>query len=225
MAELRWGPVVFIQGERNGKYPYCHSVYLETDKKVVIDPASDRERLKVLRDGPGVDVVWLTHAHEDHFMHMDLFQDQEVWVGEADAPPLRDLETFIDYYGMTDPAEREFWKKAMIDEFNYQPRSEIGVFKGTETVDLGGLTVEIIPTPGHTAGHLAFYFQEPQVLFMGDYDLTRFGPWYGDVGSDVDQTVESIRRLREVPAKVWLACHEQGVFTEPPGELWDIFWG
>ena len=24
---------------------------------------------------------------------------------------------------------------------------------------------------------------------MGDYDLTSFGPWYGDLYSDIDQTI------------------------------------
>ena len=51
--ETHFGPVLFIPGENNGKYPNCHSIYIEGDK-VLIDPASDRERLVQLRKDPGV---------------------------------------------------------------------------------------------------------------------------------------------------------------------------
>ena len=225
MTETRWGAVLFIQGENNGKYPYSHSLYLEADTRVILDPASDRARLAALIQEPGVDVVWLSHSHEDHLTHLDLFTDQELWIAEADAPPLGNLETFIDYYGVTEPEYREYWRKVMIDDFNYRPRQPDRLFKAPEVIDLGGLTVEVIPAPGHTPGHLAFFFREPQVLFMGDYDLTKFGPWYGDFYSDVDQTVESIKRLRDIPAKVWIASHEQGVFESEPGDLWDRYLG
>ena len=63
------------------------------------------------------------------------------------------------------------------------------------------------------------------MLFVGDYDLTDFGPWYGDLHSDLDQTIASIEKLRKIPARVWIASHEQGVFETDPGELWDRFLG
>jgi hydroxyacylglutathione hydrolase len=85
------------------------------------------------------------------------------------------------------------------------------------------LTVEIIPTPGHTPGHLAFYFREAKILFLGDYDLTAFGPWYGDLYSDIDQTIASIHRLRAIPADTWLTGHETGFFDCQPGILWDNY--
>ena len=58
---------------------------------------------------------------------------------------------------------------------------------------------------------------------MGDYDLTRFGPWYGDVGSSIEDTIESINALRKLPAKVWITGHEDGLFEEEPGDLWDSY--
>jgi hypothetical protein len=58
---------------------------------------------------------------------------------------------------------------------------------------------------------------------MVDYDLTSFGSWYGDRYSNIDQTIESIHRLRDIPAKIWLTGHETGVFEQDPGELWDKY--
>jgi len=43
------GPIRLLPGPNRGKYPHCHSVYVE-GAKILIDPASDRERLKRLRE-------------------------------------------------------------------------------------------------------------------------------------------------------------------------------
>ncbi|MCD4717385.1 MAG: MBL fold metallo-hydrolase [Desulfobacterales bacterium] len=223
--EKRFGPVLFIPGENGGRYPYCHSLYIEADLRVIIDPASDRERLKELLDGPGVDAAWLSHYHEDHFRHLDLFEDRDMLISERDAPALENLEFFLDFYGMTIEKEREFWRQVMLEQFHYKPRRSARLFREKEVIDLGGVTVEIIPTPGHTAGHCAFFFREPGVLFLGDYDLAPFGPWYGDAVSDIEATIASVNRLRTVPARVWIAAHEHGVFESDPGELWDRYLG
>jgi hydroxyacylglutathione hydrolase len=220
--DVKLGPITLIVGENSGKYPYCHSLYIDAEKKVLIDPASDRERLMELRDSPGVDAVWLTHYHEDHFMHLDLFEDKELWISEGDAPALSDLEYFFKAYGMS-PELCEAWKPIMKETFNFKPRKPTGVFKGRQTIDLGGVTVDAIPTPGHTIGHYSFFFREREALFLGDYDLTPFGPWYGDAVSDIDETIASVNYLRTIPAKVRLVSHEKGVFDSEPGELWDRY--
>ena len=223
MTVKSWGPVNFIPGPNSGKYPYCHSLYIQGERKVIIDPASDREQLQALLDGPGVDLVWLSHVHEDHFMHLDLFKDKELWVGAPDAPALADLDVFLDFYGVLGGEERGFWKEIMLTQFNYQPRSVQRTFQDGEVIDLGGVTVEVLATPGHTQGHFSFYFREQELLFLGDYDLTKFGPWYGDHFSDLEATITSINRLRQCPARAWVAAHEQGVFEEEPGDLWDRY--
>ncbi len=216
------GPIQFIPGENRGRYPYCNSIYIE-EAGILIDPASDRKTLIELRDRRGVRQVWLSHWHEDHFMHLDLFENIPFWISDRDSPPLTGIETLLDWYTMENPEYRAFWKAMLEDQFHYQPRQPARFFQDREIIDLGPLTVEVIPTPGHTPGHLAFYFREPRILFMGDYDLTAFGPWYGDLYSDIDQTIESIHRLKTIPADTWLTGHETGVFTLAPGTLWDRY--
>lgn len=226
MEERRFGPVRFIPGERKGKYPYCHSLYIEDEGGgFLIDPSSDRERLAQLREGPGVKAVWLSHWHEDHLMHLGLFDDLPLWMSEKDAPFLSDLETFLDGYGMNDSngLHRSEFRKFMLEQFRFRPRSPERFLRGGETLKLGSVTVEVIAAPGHTPGNLAFYFREPGVLFLGDYDLTPFGPWYGDVDSSIEETLASVERLRQIPARVWITGHEQGVYEEQPGELWDEY--
>lgn len=220
--EMTFGPLLFIGGKNSGRYPCCHSLFVDGDLKVLIDPGSNRERLSQLRDSLGVDAVWLSHAHEDHFSDLDLFEDKELWIGESDALSLESLENFYDASGMT-AREREFFHEAMLRDFHFKPRKADRLFSGEELIDLGGVTVDVIPTPGHTPGNCSFYFREPELLFLGDYDLTSFGPWYGDTKSDIEATISSINRLRSIPAKVWIVSHERGFFLSDPGGLWDRY--
>ncbi len=222
MEEKHFGPVRFIPGENRGKYPYCHSVYVE-GARIVIDPASDRRRLSELGEDPGVHEVWLSHWHEDHFMYLDLFDDLPLLISERDVPPLQDEDTFIAWYGIDNPEFISYWRKALKEQFNYKPRTPTETFTGGEVIERNGVTVDVISTPGHTPGHLAFFFREPEVLFMGDYDLGKFGPWYGDRDADIDQTIESVKRLRQIPAKAWITGHEFGLFEKEPAEAWDRY--
>ena len=121
MEEKHYGPVWFIPGKNKGRYPYCHSIYIE-GTGILIDPASDRKRLLELREGPGVRQVWLSHWHEDHIMHLDLFDDLPLCISALDAAPLSDLELFLDAYGLGDEAFRDYWRPILVDEFNFHPR-------------------------------------------------------------------------------------------------------
>ncbi len=221
-TDMKFGPVHFISGQNKGRYPHCHSIYIE-DAGVVIDPSSDRVRLSEMRDKGAIQIIWLTHWHEDHIMDLDLFYELPLWLGKQDAPPLADIEVFLDWYDMTNPDFRGIFRQSMLEEFHYKPKKANRLLEDGEQIDFGNVSVEVIHTPGHTPGHLSFFFKEPAVLLLGDYDLTPFGPWYGDRFSSVEQTISSVKRLRDIPAKIWLTSHETGVFEDDPGILWDNY--
>jgi glyoxylase-like metal-dependent hydrolase (beta-lactamase superfamily II) len=219
MEERKFGPVHFLQGPNNGKYPYCHSIFIE-GAGILIDPSSDRQRLKALRDTHDVNAVWLSHWHEDHFMHLDLFEDVPLAMHAADAPFLENMERFLDGYGIEDTDTRDAWKPLLEEIFHFRPRQPDMLLEEKEGLSIGDVTVDILHTPGHTPGHLCLFFHEPEVLFLADYDLTAFGPWYGDRLSSIAETEASVRRLQGLPARVWLTCHETGVFEVAPPLLW-----
>lgn len=219
MEEQHFGPVWFIPGENGGKYPFCHSIYVK-GAGILIDPSSNRKRLLQLREDPGVKEVWLTHWHEDHLMHLDLFDDLPLGIAPEDAPPLSDLGLFLDAYGMDDPEQRQYWKEILEEQFHFCPRRPSRLLQRGKRMTLDGVTLEVIGTPGHTPGHTSFLYEEQAVLLLGDYDLTPFGPWYGDAESSIDGTIASVKGLQRIPARVWLASHEKGVFTEQPAEHW-----
>lgn len=220
--EFDFGPAHFIAGDNGGRYPFCHSLYIEGKRRIIIDPSSNEGRLVALRDGPGLDEVWLSHYHEDHFLFLGLFAKQPLAMSPADAPALESMKNFLDYYDMVDQGDRTAWEEIMNSYFSFRPRKADRLLCGDEIVDLGGVTVEVLHTPGHTAGHLSFFVREPGVLFIGDYDLSPF-PYYGDRDSDIDRTIDSIGRLRTIPARVWISPHDRGIYREDPGDRWDRF--
>ena len=224
MEDRQFGRISFICGENGGRYPFNHSVYIEgDDARVIIDPASNLEKLKRLQKKDGVDMVWLSHWHEDHIRYLYLFEDCPKWISARDFPPLSNVEIFLDWYGLEEPGQRDHWKKEMLGTFNFQPQHKARFIEDDEKIDLGNLQVQVIATPGHTPGHLSFFFPAEEILFLGDYDLTSFGPWYGDVASSIEDTIKSIHRLKAIPAKRWITCHDTGLFEENPGDLWGSY--
>lgn len=223
MKDHQFGRIRFVRGENGGKYPFNHSLYLQGDRmRVILDPACSLEKLTKVRD-EGVDCVWLSHWHEDHIRYINLFENCPLWMSERDFPPLTDLEVFLDWYGIEETGGRVFWRKEMQGTFNYRPRQTARFIGDDEIIDLGGISVQVIPTPGHTPGHLSFFFPEEDLLFLGDYDLTSFGPWYGDVYSSIEETIKSINKLKGIPASLWVAAHNTGLYQGNPGKLWDDY--
>lgn len=223
MEERTFGPIRFIPGLNKARYPYCNSLYIE-GSGVLIDPASNRERLSQLKHSPGVRSIWLSHYHDDHLLHLDLFDDLPLWMSDLDAPPLTDLELYLDWGGAEDIEDfREYWRKYYMEQLHFRPRIPTGILRGGDQIRLSDVTVDIIHSPGHTPGHLAFFFKEPEVLFLGDYDLTGFGPMCGEPNASVSETIKSIHYLRTIPAKVWLTSHGKGIFMEDPNNLWDQY--
>lgn len=224
MKDRQFGRVRFVGGENKGRYPFSHSVYIEGEKEhIIVDPACSFEKLKVLREREGIDAVWLSHWHEDHFTYLYLFNTCTLRIEKSDFPPLTDINILLDWYGIESGSHRDYWRKAIQEQFHYQPRNVANFIKDGEIIDCGSVTVEVIATPGHTPGHLSFFIREEKVLILGDYDLTAFGPWYGDVYSDIDETIDSIRRLKEIPARIWITGHDTGLFEENPGALWQRY--
>lgn len=222
MQTPRFGPIRLIPGGNRGRYPASNSVYVE-GAGVLIDAGAEATAYRDLLASPGVSEVWLSHWHEDHLSHLDLFAGLPLRMMSADAPALRGIEVFLDAYGITREDYRDYWREVLPRDFHFQPRLPSAFFSPGEVIDLGSCHAEVIAAPGHTPGHTAFYFREPRVMFLADYDLTRFGPWYGDRDSSIELTLASLDKLASYPAEVWLTSHEDGVFLGDAGEAFAAY--
>ncbi|MFH1806940.1 MAG: hydroxyacylglutathione hydrolase [Pseudomonadota bacterium] len=80
------------------------------------------------------------------------------------------------------------------------------VFEG-DTVKIGLLLGEVIDVPGHTSGHIAFYFPDIQTLFSGD-SLFALGCGRLFEGTP-EQMWQSLCKLRRLPDDTQIYCgHE-----------------
>ena len=73
----------------------------------------------------------------------------------------------------------------------------------------GGVAVEAVHLPGHTRGHSGFRMDG--VFFLSDIDLTGFGPYYGDMWSDLDDFDESLAKVRHEEADFYVTFHHKGI--------------
>ncbi len=76
-----------------------------------------------------------------------------------------------------------------------------------ETVQLGNLQAQVIETPGHTAGHIIYYFADIAAAFVGD---TLFSLGCGRLfEGSAEQMWHSLKKLRALPDDTDIFCaHE-----------------
>ena len=197
--------IFYIPGKNNSRFPYCACLYLKgKDMRVLIDAGMGTRRLEPLKKW-GIDILILTHCHIDHRLTRKEIPTVPVWCHEADAPFLNDRNLFYQAIGL---------QRSGLDlsvDFNFtHDMFEIEIkqhlYDG-QRVDLGGITLETIHTPGHTPGHLSFYIPEANLLFTADVDLTPFGPFYGHDFADIGDFLQSIKRLRQLNAGIVATGH------------------
>lgn len=219
MNREKFGCITFIQGLNGGRYPFCNSLFIDDREKVVIDPGSDERLLKRFEMEMGVDIIVNSHYHEDHTSFNYLFPEARLYVHEDEAPCFKSLEKLLDFYGLLGTDLEHKWRGLLVNHFHYRERTPDLEFRDGELLNFGDTTLQIVHTPGHTTGHSSFFFPEEGVLFLGDLDMTAFGPWYGDRVSDIDQTIESVRRLLKIPARIFITSHEAGIIEGDITEL------
>jgi hydroxyacylglutathione hydrolase len=79
--------------------------------------------------------------------------------------------------------------------------------KEGDSVTVGGLTAHVLETPGHTAGHISYWFEKDCLVFAGD---TLFSIGCGRVIEGTPEMMwESLKKLRALPGHTRIFCgHE-----------------
>ena len=130
----------------------------DSDTALIVDPGEEADRLLKAVDELGiekVEAILVTHTHFDH-------------VG-AVAPIAR--ATGAPVY--CPELEREVLANIM----DYVPWPGFGPFEsyeadhtvaGGETLDLAGMKLDVLFTPGHSPGHVTYAIRDERALFSGD---------------------------------------------------------
>ena len=208
----RFGPVTVYFGEKTGKYPDGNMVVVRgCDATAVFDTPQVANRLpEVLAEA---DLVIQGHVHEDHMAGLHLLPGKPVWVHEADLDAARSWAGLSRHYGYPQPILDALHDKIR-REFHYAPRPDALPYADGQVWDLGGVQVRAIHLPGHTAGHCVLLVEPVGVAFIGDFDLSSFGPYYGDATSSLADFRRSLQRLADLPATVWVTSHHKGAIDD-----------
>jgi hydroxyacylglutathione hydrolase len=130
----------------------------DSDRGVIVDPGEEAERLIGALDAIGVktvEAILVTHTHFDHIGAV-------APVAAATGAPVYcpALETNV-----------------LANIMEYVPWPGFGPFEsydadhtvsGGEQLELAGLTLDVIFTPGHSPGHVTYAIKDENALFSGD---------------------------------------------------------
>lgn len=201
--------VSVLAGPTSGAYPSGNSILVRgTGESMVIDPS-----ISVVEVGGApvkVDLVVNSHGHEDHMAGNGLFADAHVHIHERDLAAAQSLDGLLNVFGFKDAETRATVGVQFTEEMHFAPRPDAEGFSDGHIFDLGEVSVTAKHLPGHTLGHSGFFI-DGGVFFLSDIDLTGFGPYYGDVWSDLEQFEQSLIEVRDVEADYYVTFHQKGV--------------
>src|ERR1700752_142723 len=215
-----FGRVTVFFGEKNGKYPDANQVIVRgPDTQAACDTPIVANHIGAEFDRS--DIVILGHVHEDHMAALHRLPKAPVHVHEADLVAARSWEGLRAAYGSDESYVEEMLARFKRD-FHYAPRPDAIGYADGATWDLGGSRVRAFHMPGHTAGHSVLLVEPEGVAFIGDIDLSGFGPYYGDASSSLTDFRKTLERVADIPAKVWVTSHHRGVYTDREHFLRDL---
>lgn len=155
-----------------------------SDRALVVDPGEEPERIlaEVEAMGAAVEAILITHCHFDHIgavAPLAKATGAPVYCPEIEVPVLADIMAFVPYAGFGP----------------YESYDADETVKGGEALELAGLVLDVIATPGHSPGHVTYSVRGEEAIFSGD---VLFQGSVGRVdlpGGDWGTLLESIRTL------------------------------
>ena len=127
------------------------------DRALIVDPGDEADRILAAVDelGVGVDAILLTHTHFDHVgavAPVARATGAPVYCPELETFVLADINRFVPFAGFG-PFE------------DYDADETVA---GGERLQLAGMDIEVLHTPGHSPGHVTYAIEEEDALFSGD---------------------------------------------------------
>jgi glyoxylase-like metal-dependent hydrolase (beta-lactamase superfamily II) len=127
------------------------------DKLLVVDPGEEAERIlaAIEETGAEVEAILLTHTHFDHIgavAPVARATGAPVYVPEIEKPVLADIMAYVPWEGFG-PYE------------SYDAEETVS---GGEVLNLAGLELDVIFTPGHSPGHVTYSVRGEDAIFSGD---------------------------------------------------------
>ena len=195
--------IFFIKGKNNARYPYSNSLLIGD---YLIDTGISPNHLRKLKRAFPINHVLFTHWHEDHISGNYLLNNVKFYCHSKDVLPIENVEKMIPLYNVRNtPVEDELI--SLIKLLRMQNIIIDTVIEDNDIFDIGDqLKLKVLFTPGHTAGHCAFYELNSKIVFLGDIDLTRH-PYYGNLDASLIEFEESIAKIKSLDANIVVTGH------------------
>ncbi|MDI9642572.1 MAG: MBL fold metallo-hydrolase [Archaeoglobales archaeon] len=186
--------IFIIPGRNWGSYPSSNCLYLK-DLCLIDGGAESAWELKP-------EVIVNSHWHEDHISMNSVAK--KIYAHELDAKAIESYEEFERRYALGEVVKLFL---AYYPKLAFRKVNEF--IEEGEVLKFGNKEIEVIHTPGHSAGHCCFLL-EGKILYLADIDLTSFGPWYGCVDCDLQEFLDSIDKLLKIAKSVEIAVPSHG---------------
>lgn len=211
------GPLIIVEGPNNSKVPFSRSLYINCSEKILIDSGADPKALLNINEQFGINLILNTHYHPDHTQHNYLFPKAKKLINSLEFDTARSIEGIGKANGIYQEwgdAGIELWKKNVPKEWVNSLWEITSTYDYEVEYSFGGVKVIFLHTPGHTSGLASPYFPELGVVYVSDYDMTSFGPWYNGTDGNIDEFIKSGKRLLNLDADTFITGHQKGTFTK-----------
>ena len=195
-----------ISEYRHWEETHCY-LLIGNDRALLIDTglgiSNIYEQVRKLTNKPVAAVA--THIHWDHIGGHKYFP--EFYAHEAE----------LDWLNGKFPLPLQAVKNMVADRFELPEDfcfDGYAIFQGKpgrllddgDTIDLGGRTIQVLLTPGHSPGHLCFWEAEKGYLFSGDlvYEGTLFANY---PSTDLQSYMTSLEKIAVLPIKQLFPGH------------------
>lgn len=192
--------VVRVTAPNEGPYTFTgtNSFILGGSRVAVVDPGPDDPRhlaaLIAAIAGRPVDAILLTHTHRDHSALADRLKTATgapLWF-EGQRRPSRARRPFE-----IDRVARESDRDLLPDR----------ALRDGEVLDVVGLALEVVATPGHCANHICFGLAGTPWLLSGDHVMGWNSTMIAVPDGSMADYFDSLRKLIALPYSHYLPAH------------------
>jgi glyoxylase-like metal-dependent hydrolase (beta-lactamase superfamily II) len=176
-----------------GGFDCNHYLVLTDEEALLVDAGTGlateatRKRIDEHLEGRSLDRIYLTHWHHDHVGGAPALAealDAELWMPASEAVAVREGRADL----------------TMGDRFGAEQRAHpVTDVEPPTTLTVGDVELDVIETPGHTAGHTSLWHEPSATLLAGDavFSQGSFGRVDLPTG-DADAMLSTLERLAEL---------------------------
>jgi glyoxylase-like metal-dependent hydrolase (beta-lactamase superfamily II) len=210
----RLGDVEFIWAKNSREFFFSNSILIHDGASTtIVDPSSNFTYLEQLASRKVVQQVLNTHYHVDHRSLNHLFRQARFICHEKDLAPLLSFENYLKYADSERESNYVQWLKGIFSSLDILEGHVNLTLKDGDLVPLQSHRVRVLHIPGHTPGHLALFFEDIDLLYTSDIDLTPLGPWYANISSDIDEFLQSIRKVKHLHCNHYVTSHGGRIYN------------